>query len=46
MKAPKYLGEAALVDKRLKVHKSGLIFNSILYDVLPAILRLAEGQPA
>ncbi|HMQ68361.1 MAG TPA: aminopeptidase [Ignavibacteria bacterium] len=28
----KYLGEAALVDKHSEVHKSGLIFNSILYD--------------
>jgi aminopeptidase len=28
----KYLGEVALVDKNSEVHKSGLIFNSILYD--------------
>ena len=28
----KYLGEVALVDKSSEVHKSGLIFNSILYD--------------
>ncbi|MDQ3022641.1 MAG: aminopeptidase [Bacteroidota bacterium] len=27
-----YLGEVALVDKNSEVHKSGLIFNSILYD--------------
>lgn len=27
-----YLGEVALVDKHSEVHKSGLIFNSILYD--------------
>jgi aminopeptidase len=27
-----YLGEAALVDKQSEIHKSGLIFNSILYD--------------
>lgn len=28
----KFLGEVALVDKNSEVHKSGLIFNSILYD--------------
>ena len=28
----RYLGEVALVDKNSEVHKSGLIFNSILYD--------------
>ena len=28
----RYLGEVALVDKSSEVHKSGYIFNSILYD--------------
>lgn len=27
-----FLGEVALVDKESEIHKSGLIFNSILYD--------------
>lgn len=27
-----FLGEVALVDKQSEIHKSGLIFNSILYD--------------
>ncbi|MCB0726854.1 MAG: aminopeptidase [Ignavibacteriae bacterium] len=42
----KYLGEAALVDKHSEVHKSGLIFNSILYDENAAChIALGRGIP-
>jgi len=42
----RYLGEVALVDKNSKVHKSGLIFNSILYDENAAChIALGRGIP-
>lgn len=42
----KYLGEVALVDKHSEVHKSGLIFNSILYDENAAChIALGRGFP-
>ena len=42
----KYLGEVALVDKNSEVHKSGLIFNSILYDENAAChIALGRGFP-
>ncbi len=41
-----YLGEVALVDKNSEVHKSGLIFNSILYDENAAChIALGRGIP-
>lgn len=41
-----YLGEVALVDKHSEVHKSGLIFNSILYDENAAChIALGRGIP-
>jgi len=41
-----YLGEVALVDKSSGVHKSGLIFNSILYDENAAChIALGRGIP-
>ena len=45
-KALEYLGEVALVDKNSEVHKSGLIFNSILYDENAAChIALGRGIP-
>ncbi len=42
----RYLGEVALVDKNSEVHKSGLIFNSILYDENAAChIALGRGIP-
>ena len=42
----RYLGEVALVDKNSEVHKSGLIFNSILYDENAAChIALGRGFP-
>lgn len=41
-----YLGEVALVDKSSEVNKSGLIFNSILYDENAAChIALGRGIP-
>ncbi|HQY19850.1 MAG TPA: aminopeptidase [Ignavibacteria bacterium] len=41
-----YLGEVALVDINSEVHKSGLIFNSILYDENAAChIALGRGIP-
>ncbi len=41
-----YLGEVALVDKHSEVYKSGLIFNSILYDENAAChIALGRGIP-
>ncbi len=43
----KYLGEIALVDKNSPIYKSGLIFNTILYDENAAShIALGNGYPS
>lgn len=43
----KYLGEIALVDKNSPIYKSGLVFNTILYDENAAThIALGNGYPS